>query len=94
MAKDNRQFTCLACHPCEELVLTGDDTGRVILWSNIFGKKFQSVYHWHTLPVKSVAFSTLGSYFYSGAGECVLVKWQLNDSKQKQFLPRWVNNLK
>lgn len=88
MAKNNRSFTCVACHPNEEIVLTGDDTGRVLVWQNIFGKKSQAVFHWHTLPVKCVAFSSLGSYFYSGADECVLVKWQFDNPNQKQFWPR------
>ncbi|XP_050303801.1 WD repeat-containing protein 75 [Anthonomus grandis grandis] len=88
MAENNRNFTCVACHCEEQIVLTGDDTGRVILWQNIFKKKSQAVFHWHTLPVKCIAFSTLGSYFYSGADECVLVKWQIDNPNQKKFLPR------
>ncbi|KAL1517211.1 hypothetical protein ABEB36_001005 [Hypothenemus hampei] len=88
MAKDNRTFTCVSCHPCEEMILTGDDTGRIVLWQNLFSKKTQAVYHWHTLPVQCMAFSTFGSYFYSGANEAVLVKWQIDNPKVKQFLPR------
>lgn len=86
---NTRKFTCVACHPVEQMVLTGDDNGRIVLWQNIFGyKKSQAVYHWHTLPAKCVTFSPLGSYFYSGADECVLVKWQIDNPNQKQFLPR------
>ncbi|CAH1122893.1 unnamed protein product [Ceutorhynchus assimilis] len=89
MQENNRKFTCVSCHPKDETVLTGDDTGRIVMWQNIFStKKTQAIYHWHTLPVKSLAFSTLGSYFYSGADESVLVKWQLDNPNRKQFLPR------
>lgn len=90
MAENNRNFTCVACHPEEEIVITGDDTGRVVLWQGIFSKKTQAVFHWHTLPVNCVAFSTLGSHFYSGANESVLVKWVIENPNIKQFLPRWV----
>ncbi|ERL83484.1 WD repeat-containing protein 75-like [Dendroctonus ponderosae] len=88
MAENNRTFTCVACHPEEEIVITGDDTGRVVLWQGIFSKKTQAVFHWHTLPVNCVAFSTLGSHFYSGANESVLVKWIIENPSIKQFLPR------
>ncbi|GJQ70881.1 hypothetical protein Trydic_g799 [Trypoxylus dichotomus] len=85
-----RTFTCVACHPEEMAVLTGDNTGRVLLWHNMENKKnaSQAVFHWHTLPVQALCFSTSGTYFYSGAAECVLVKWDLNDNNFKNFLPR------
>ncbi|XP_074038471.1 WD repeat-containing protein l(2)05287 [Leptinotarsa decemlineata] len=84
-----RTFTCLACHQFEEVVLTGDSTGRVLVWQNIFTReKTQSVFHWHTLPVQTVSFSASGSYFYSGGSECVLVKWQLENVNDRKFLPR------
>lgn len=84
-----RIFTCVACHPEEQVVLTGDNTGRVLLWHSINSKKYvtQAVYHWHTLPVEAVCFSTSGTYFYSGAAECVLVKWD-HTNNIKNFLPR------
>ncbi|XP_018576979.1 WD repeat-containing protein 75 [Anoplophora glabripennis] len=83
-----RSFTCIACHPTDEIVLSGDSSGRAIVWRNIFGNKVKSVFHWHTLPVRALCFSTAGSYFYSGGEECVLVKWQLDDENEKKFLPR------
>ncbi|CAH0548148.1 unnamed protein product [Brassicogethes aeneus] len=87
--KFKRYFTCISCHPTEELVLTGDKTGKIVVWQNLSAAKpTQAVYHWHTLPVKWVEFSTAGSYFYSGGGECVLVKWNLENSQDKKFLPR------
>lgn len=67
MINESRSFTCISCHPTEEMVLVGDNTGRVILWQNIFGNdKTQNVFHWHTLAVQTVSFSPSGSYFYSG----------------------------
>lgn len=64
---ESRSFTCLSCHPTDEMVLCGDSTGRVILWQNIFSnEKVQNVFHWHTLAVQTVSFSPSGSYFYSG----------------------------
>ncbi|KAJ8969719.1 hypothetical protein NQ317_006108 [Molorchus minor] len=80
----SRTFTCIACHPSEELVLTGDNTGRVLVWQNIFNRnRTWAVYHWHTLPVRTVCFSTAGSHFYSGGEECVLVKWNLDNIHDK-----------
>ncbi|XP_076263531.1 WD repeat-containing protein l(2)05287 [Rhynchophorus ferrugineus] len=88
MGKNNRKFTCIACHPNEEAVLTGDDSGRILLWQDLFDKKTQAVFHWHTLPVDCLVFSSSGSNFYSGANECVLVKWQCDKPNVRQFLPR------
>ncbi|CAH0767904.1 unnamed protein product [Bemisia tabaci] len=84
-----RYFTCVVCHPTEQCIATGDNTGRILLWHNIF-KRYpaQSVYHWHTLPVVDVIFSENGSHLYSGGGEHVLVKWNVSDSNVKHFLPR------
>lgn len=84
-----RELTCVACHPSEYLVATGDDTGRVLVWANMLTSNHptRSVYHWHTLPVADLAFSAEGSYIYSGGGESVLVKWNLN-SENKRVLPR------
>lgn len=61
-----------------------------MLWHNISKRKgaTQAVYHWHTLPVETICFSTSGTYFYSGAAECVLVKWDQSNNNLKKFLPR------
>nr|CAH7748419.1 unnamed protein product [Callosobruchus chinensis] len=86
---DSLTFTCITTHPTEEIVLTGDSLGRVRSWKNIFEKnKVQTIFHWHTLPVRTVCFSTSGSYFYSGADECVLVKWQSENASDRRFVPR------
>lgn len=84
-----RELTCVTCHPSEQLVATGDDTGRVLVWANTLTSNHptRSIYHWHTLPVADLAFSAEGSYIYSGGGESVLVKWNLN-SENKRVLPR------
>ncbi|XP_035216320.1 WD repeat-containing protein 75-like [Stegodyphus dumicola] len=80
---------CVVCHPSDDIVATGDNQGRVLVWSNIFDSKrpIRSIYHWHTLPVADLVFSTEGSYMYSGGGEAALVKWNLF-SEQKSVLPR------
>ncbi|KAK4872869.1 hypothetical protein RN001_014898 [Aquatica leii] len=84
-----KHFTCVACSPHDECILTGDSNGQILLWYNLTNKNpARSMFHWHTLAVKSVAFTMSGSEFYSGADECVLVKWHLDNSHQKNFLPR------
>ena len=81
--------TCIAGHPEEECVATGDSTGRVVVWKNLFqSRPYTAVYHWHTLPVTEIAFSKSGTHMYTGGGECVLVKWVLANPHQKSFLPR------
>lgn len=82
-------FTCITFHSTEECLLTGDSLGRVILWNNLQDPKpTQTIYHWHTLPVNCVAFSKFGTFFYSGGDECVLVKWDVDNTENKAFLPR------
>ncbi|XP_008190612.1 WD repeat-containing protein 75 [Tribolium castaneum] len=84
-----RQFTCVACHPLNEVILTGDNTGRVLMWQKFLTTKpTKAVFHWHTLPVKCIGFSATGTCFYSGGDESVLVKWQLDNHFEKKFLPR------
>ncbi|XP_056641276.1 WD repeat-containing protein 75 [Diorhabda sublineata] len=86
---DSRKLTCISVHPSEELVLTGDSTGRVLGWYNIFSDRAKNtVFHWHTLPVQTVSFSNTGSYFYTGGGESVLVKWQYENQNDRKFVPR------
>lgn len=85
----DRKFTCLACHPEAEAILTGDNTGRIVLWRNLFSENVsKAVFHWHTLPVRCLSFSTTGSCFYSGGEEAVLVQWQIDYHLEKKFLPR------
>ncbi|KAJ3663535.1 hypothetical protein Zmor_007789 [Zophobas morio] len=89
-----REFTCVACHPENEIILTGDSAGRVVVWQRIFtSKPSKAVFHWHTLPVKCLGFSTSGSYFYSGGDESVLVRWQLDNHYERKFLPRLASTI-
>ncbi|XP_076654715.1 WD repeat-containing protein l(2)05287 [Halictus rubicundus] len=87
--KTGRIPTCIAGHPEEECVATGDSTGRVVVWKSLFqSRPYTAVYHWHTLPVTEIAFSKSGGHMYTGGGECVLVKWVLANPQHKSFLPR------
>ncbi|XP_076285922.1 WD repeat-containing protein l(2)05287 [Lasioglossum baleicum] len=87
--KTGRIPTCIAGHPEEECVATGDSTGRVVVWKSLFqSRPYTAVYHWHTLPVTEIAFSKSGGHMYTGGGECVLVKWVLAHTQHKSFLPR------
>lgn len=55
----------MACHPTEESVAVGDNTGRVIVYQNVLSQNYQwahFVYHWHTLPVNDVVFSPSGNF--------------------------------
>ncbi|XP_014479883.1 PREDICTED: WD repeat-containing protein 75 isoform X2 [Dinoponera quadriceps] len=81
--------TCIAGHPEEDVVATGDNTGRVVIWKELFKTRpYTAVFHWHTLPVREIAFSKSGTHMYTGGGECVLVKWTVANPAQKTFLPR------
>ncbi|KAJ8680540.1 hypothetical protein QAD02_016327 [Eretmocerus hayati] len=87
--KSPRPFTCLAGHPDDECVATGDKSGRVLVWKNVSQfNPIKATYHWHTLPVTDVVFSKSGGHMYSGGGECVLVKWLIANPQHKSFLPR------
>lgn len=84
-------FTCLACHPIEEMIATGDETGKIFLWRKIFARNIEpmtAIYHWHHTRVNAIAFTESGSTFYSGGEECVLVKWNTRNSYERTFLPR------
>ncbi|KYN04804.1 WD repeat-containing protein 75 [Cyphomyrmex costatus] len=87
--KTGRIPTCIAGHPEEECVATGDSTGRVLVWRSLFQTRpYTATFHWHTLPVIEIVFSKSGSHMYTGGGECVLVKWTLANPQHKSFLPR------
>ena len=60
-----RKFTCVAAHPTEWVVATGDDSGRILIWRKFLEEKSpaKSVFHWHTLPVADLIFSTDGKLF-------------------------------
>lgn len=86
--KNGVKFTCVAGHPSEPWVATGDSLGRVTVWQGFKDTPpVRSVYHWHTLPVADLAYTSSGRFLLSGGGECVLVKWSL-PSGDRQFVPR------
>lgn len=84
------KLTCIATHPTEELVATGDVTGRIFLWRELFSQSepMTALYHWHHTPVNTIAFTLSGSHFYSGGCENTLVKWNANAILDKEFVPR------
>lgn len=62
---NGHRLTCVACHPTELCVATGDNLGRVLIWRDIIDNPAppMAVYHWHTLPVADVVFSQSGISF-------------------------------
>lgn len=60
-----RIWTCVRCHPTEEIVAAGDNTGRVVVYTNPIGNRGKqiptAVYHWHTLSCQDIAFSPAGN---------------------------------
>jgi WD40 repeat protein len=57
-----RKFTCIAAHPEQMVVATGDDSGRIVVWNNLFEKSpAKTTFHWHTLPVGDLQFSASGT---------------------------------
>lgn len=83
-------LTCVACHPTEELVATGDVTGKILIYRQIFTdcEPMTTLYHWHHTPVNCVSFTLSGSHFYSGGSENTLVNWYIHDIEIRKYLPR------
>ncbi|KXJ11658.1 WD repeat-containing protein 75 [Exaiptasia diaphana] len=81
-------FTCIAFHPNELCIATGDNEGKIVIWQGVFTKSPVTMeFHWHAHAVTSLAFSYDGSQVISGGQESVLVVWQYS-TNTKQFLPR------
>jgi hypothetical protein len=59
---DQRKFTCVALHDKEMVMATGDISGRIIVWHKFteLSRPIKTVFHWHTLPVNALCFSTEG----------------------------------
>jgi hypothetical protein len=59
---DERKFTCVALHKEQIIMATGDISGRILIWRDFINRArpVKTVYHWHTLAVNSVCFSTEG----------------------------------
>ncbi|KAF9173385.1 hypothetical protein BGX21_002483 [Mortierella sp. AD011] len=90
------KITCLAFHPTEGCIATGDERGRITLWY-CFGKNVDrpvtTTMHWHAHQVAALTFTSDGTYLLSGGEESVLVIWQLQTGF-KQFLPRLGSEIK
>lgn len=58
----DRTVTVVQCHPNSNTLAIGDNTGRIVLYYNVMQKntRSQTVYHWHTLPVNDVVFTSSG----------------------------------
>jgi len=86
--KFTKAYTCVACHPNEEVVAAGLNNGMIYLW-HIKGRNgVKSCIHWHSLPLLCLAYTPDGSHLLSGGHECVLVKWPTHRLQEKTFKPR------
>lgn len=54
----------------------------------------QSLYHWHHTKVTSICFTVSGANFFSSGEEAVLVKWNVQDPRLRQFLPRMSSKIR
>lgn len=85
-----QRFTTVACHPVDCTVAVGDRTGKIFIYYNLFAQTkapTNELFHWHHNPVKTVAFTSSGSMFYSGGGERVLLGWNYN-KREHETRPR------
>ncbi|XP_061143492.1 WD repeat-containing protein 75 [Syngnathus typhle] len=83
-------FTCVACHPKDDVIATGHVDGKIRLWRNFHQKKqyTQMTLHWHHDTVSSLCYTPEGTNLLSGGVESVLVQWKHGQETQKEFLPR------
>lgn len=83
-------ITRVACHPTKKIVATGDVTGRILLYYEIFseGDPITELFSWHHTPITSLAFTFSGTNFYSGGLESVLCQWDVKEEKPIKFVPR------
>uniref|UniRef100_A0A1B6FIN3 WD repeat-containing protein 75 second beta-propeller domain-containing protein n=2 Tax=Cuerna arida TaxID=1464854 RepID=A0A1B6FIN3_9HEMI len=88
LAGSDRLWNVIACAPEAKGLAAGDNTGRILFWPQPFFSQARAVFHWHTLPVLAITFSASGSYMYSGGGEGVMVRWNVEVSNVRNFLPR------
>lgn len=92
LLKEGLVFVCVACHPTEDIIATGDCMGRITLWMNDFldtNFPTKSILHWHR-SISDMSFSTEGSFLYSVGREMTIVRWNLSNTNwgEKDFLPR------
>ena len=92
---DDKELTCLACHPSELKIVTGDSQGKIVIWHGL--KKKDNVVcvqlHWHHSPVADCVFSADGNYIISGGDEAAMVMWQL-ETQEPSFVPRLGSSIK
>lgn len=82
--------TALRIHPVEEMVASGDEEGHIFLWRQFMENTVcTSLYHWHHTAVTDIVFSNSGASFFSSGHESVLVKWNVANPNQKEFIPRF-----
>lgn len=83
-------LTTVAFHPLEEIVATGDSSGRISVYYRIFEKcePVTKLFHWHHTPITTVTFTLSGTNFYSGGLENTLAHWDINQDKPIGFVPR------
>ena len=105
----NNNLTSLAFHPRDNYVVTGDATGKIILWHQCFpfptastaaaataavsAQPVCSILHWHSHAVAATAFTHDGAYLLSGGEEGVMVAWQM-ETGHKQFIPRLLSSIR
>ena len=84
-----KRATCIAAHPTELLIASGDIEGAITLWFLDANLQLQgkTQMHWHAHGVSSLTFTNEGGYLLSGGEEAVLVVWQ-HSTGTKRFLPR------
>ncbi|KAJ6648432.1 WD repeat-containing protein 75 [Pseudolycoriella hygida] len=87
--------TAVACHPKDETVAVGDETGKIFLYFNLYSTKIPTtkLCHWHHNPVNTICFSASGSRLYSGGDERVLVVWDYLKMEKINTLPRCTGNI-
>ncbi|ORZ30942.1 WD40-repeat-containing domain protein [Catenaria anguillulae PL171] len=96
---NDRKILALATHPTEPKVATGDESGKIKLWS-VLGdnavaqgqEPIVQTFHWHARRVNHFAFTHDGRHLLSGGDEAVLVIWQL-ETGQKQFISQLVSEI-
>ncbi|KAI8093755.1 WD40-repeat-containing domain protein [Halteromyces radiatus] len=81
----------IAFNPTKLYLAVGQRTGRITFYHCFTPETVKNPtltsHHWHYSPVQSLKFMHDGNYLLSGAGESVLVVWQL-DTGFRRFFPR------
>eukprot|EP00088_Acartia_fossae_P031144 TRINITY_DN3208_c0_g1_i1.p1 TRINITY_DN3208_c0_g1~~TRINITY_DN3208_c0_g1_i1.p1 ORF type:complete len:815 (+),score=79.54 TRINITY_DN3208_c0_g1_i1:51-2495(+) len=89
---EKRPLTVVRCHPKEKIFACGDISGRILIVNGHGSKECliaaKSILHWHTCPVRTIAWSSEGSHLYSGGDERVMCKWFPEENSRPFFLPR------